>query len=194
MSVRLAVLFSGGGTTILNLQDHIEDGKLDADIVLAIASRNDIAGIDRLADRNIEVAVAKQECDSDTIMDEKIQAWLQEAQPDLILLCGYLRLLPIELWMQGRVLNIHPSLLPDFGGKGMFGIHVHEAVIESGKFESGCTVHYVDDEYDHGPTIIQKTCSVSGDDTPQTLASKVFALECIAYPEAIKQAAKKVTV
>ena len=194
MSVRLAVLFSGGGTTILNLLDHIEDGKLDAEIVLAVASRNDITGIDRLAERNIEVAVAKQEGDSDKTIDDKIQAWLQEAQPDLILLCGYLRLLPIDSWMQGRVLNIHPSLLPDFGGKGMFGIHVHEAVMKSGHCESGCTVHYVDDEYDHGPTLIQKTCLISDDDTPQTLASKVFALECLAYPEAIKQAAKKVTV
>lgn len=194
MSVQLAVLFSGGGTTILNLLDHIEDGKLDAQIVLAIASRNDIAGIDRLADRNIEVAIAKQVGDSDTTMDEKIQAWLQEAQPDLILLCGYLRLLPIKPWMRGRVLNIHPSLLPDFGGKGMFGIHVHEAVIQSGNCESGCTVHYVDDEYDNGPTLIQKTCPIASNDTPQTLSSKVFALECLAYPEAIKEAAKKVTV
>ncbi|MBC8202060.1 MAG: phosphoribosylglycinamide formyltransferase [Planctomycetes bacterium] len=194
MSIRLAVLFSGGGTTILNLLDRIEDGTLDAEIVLAVASRNDITGIDRLADRNIEVAVAKQEGDSDKIIDEKIQAWLQDTQPDLILLCGYLRLLPIESWMQGRVLNIHPSLLPDFGGKGMFGIHVHEAVMKSGNCESGCTVHYVDDEYDHGPMLIQKTCTISDDDTPQTLASKVFALECLAYPEAIKKAAKKVTV
>jgi formyltetrahydrofolate-dependent phosphoribosylglycinamide formyltransferase len=194
MSIKLAVLFSGGGTTILNLLNHIEDGKLDAEIVLAVASRNNITGIDRLADRNIEVAVAKQEGDSDKIIDEKIQAWLQEAQPDLILLCGYLRLLPIESWMQGRVLNIHPSLLPDFGGKGMFGIHVHEAVMKSGNCESGCTVHYVDEEYDHGPTLIQKTCPISDEDTPQTLASKVFALECLAYPEAIKLASKKVTV
>ena len=194
MSIRLAVLFSGGGTTILNLLNHIEDGKLDADIVLAIASRNDIAGIDRLAERSIQVAIAKQEGDSDETIDEKIQAWLLETQPDLILLCGYLRLLSIEPWMQGRVLNIHPSLLPDFGGKGMFGLHVHEAVIESGNCQSGCTVHYVDEEYDHGPTLLQKTCPVAAEETPQTLASKVFALECFAYPEAIKQAAKKVTV
>ena len=90
MSIRLAVLFSGGGTTILNLLNHIEDGKLDADIVLAIASRNDIAGIDRLAERSIQVAIAKQEGDSDETIDEKIQAWLLETQPDLILLCGYM--------------------------------------------------------------------------------------------------------
>jgi len=194
MTTKLAVLFSGEGTTILNILDHIEDGKLDAEIVLSIASRSDITGIDRLADRCIDVAIAKQDGDSIEVANSKIQAWLEEAQPDLILLCGYLTLLKIEPWMEGRVLNIHPALLPDFCGKGMYGNHVHEAVIKSGKEISGCTVHYVDEQYDHGPTIIQKTCEVKTSDTPQILAQRVFTLECQAYPEAIKVVSEKLKV
>jgi phosphoribosylglycinamide formyltransferase 1 len=190
----LAVLFSGGGTTILNLLDHIEDGKLDAEIVLAIASRDDITGVDRLAERCLDVAIAKQDGDKPNEIDSRIQAWLQEAQPDLILLCGYLRLLKIEPWMQGRVLNIHPALLPDFGGKGMYGLNVHTAVLESGRDISGCTVHLVDEQYDHGPTIVQKTCEVKADDSPQSLAKRVFALECQAYPEAIKKVSEQLKV
>lgn len=194
MTTKLAVLFSGGGTTILNLLDYIEDGKLDAEIVLSIASRSDITGIDRLADRGVDVAIAKQDGDSIEVANTKIQAWLKEAQPDLILLCGYLRLLKIEPWMEGRVLNIHPALLPDFCGKGMYGNHVHEAVIKSGEKVSGCTVHYVDEQYDNGPTIIQKTCEVKTSDTPQILAQRVFTLECQAYPEAIKAVSEKLKV
>ena len=194
MTTKLAVLFSGGGTTILNLLDYIEDGKLDAEIVLSIASRCDLTGIDRLADRGVDVAIAKQDGDSIEVANTKIQAWLKEAQPDLILLCGYLRLLKIEPWMEGRVLNIHPALLPDFCGKGMYGNHVHEAVIKSGEKVSGCTVHYVDEQYDNGPTIIQKTCEVKTSDTPQILAQRVFTLECRAYPEAIKAVSEKLKV
>jgi phosphoribosylglycinamide formyltransferase-1 len=194
MTTKLAVLFSGGGTTILNILDYIEDGKLDAEIVLSIASRCDLTGIDRLADRGVDVAIAKQDGDSIEVANTKIQAWLKEAQPDLILLCGYLRLLKIEPWMEGRVLNIHPALLPDFCGKGMYGNHVHEAVIKSGEKVSGCTVHYVDEQYDNGPTIIQKTCEVKTSDTPQILAQRVFTLECQAYPEAIKAVSEKLKV
>jgi phosphoribosylglycinamide formyltransferase-1 len=182
----LAVLFSGGGRTVLNLLDQIEDGKLHAKIVLAIASKNTIAGIDVLADRGIDIAIAKQDEDTTEDANSKISAWLEETKPDLILLCGYLSLLPIKPWMKGRVMNIHPSLLPEFGGKGMYGKRVHEAVIASGETISGCTVHFVDEEYDHGPTILQETCEVCSDDTPKSLAHKVFSLECHAYPNAIR--------
>lgn len=190
----LAVLFSGGGRTILNLLDSIEDGKLDANISLAIASRNGIAGIDRLAERCIDVAVAKQDGDQPEEIDARVHAWLEEAKPDLIVLCGYLRLLKIEPWMQGRVLNIHPALLPDFGGKGMYGMHVHNAVLESGCEKSGCTVHFVDEQYDHGPTILQETCTIDADETAQSLADKVFSLECKLYPEAIRKVADQLKV
>ena len=187
----IAVLFSGGGRTVLNLLDQIEDGSLNATITLAIASRNGIAGIDRLAQRGIDVAIAKQEGDAPEQIDARVQAWLEDAKPDLIILCGYLRLLTIEPWMQGRVLNIHPSLLPEFGGKGMYGMHVHNAVLKSGCEQSGCTVHFVDEEYDHGPTILQKICAIDSDDTAQSLADKVFQLECEAYPNAIRKVAEQ---
>ncbi len=182
----LAVLFSGGGRTVLNLLNKIEDGELNAKIVLAIASKKTISGIDILADRGLDIAIAKQDMDTQEDANNKISAWLNEAKPDLILLCGYLSLLPIEPWMQGKVLNIHPALLPDFGGKGMYGMRVHEAVIAHQKATSGCTVHFVDEEYDHGPTILQETCEVSGKETPKSLADKVFSLECVAYPNAIR--------
>ncbi len=187
MTISLGVLFSGGGRTILNLLNCIERGELDATIDVAIASRHDISGIDRLAERNIDVAVAKIDGMSHEDGDVRTSAWLEETKPDLICLCGYLRLLEIRPWMEGRVLNIHPALLPAHGGKGMYGMRVHKAVLESGDLTSGCTVHFVDGEYDHGPTILQRSCEVQINDSPQDLAERVFDLECEAYPQAIRQ-------
>ena len=96
--------------------------------------------------------------------------------------------------MENRILNIHPSLLPKHGGKGMYGMRVHEAVIEQGESETGCTVHFVDREYDHGPCILQMTCNVEEGDTPQIIADRVFELECEAYPIAIQMAAEQLRV
>jgi phosphoribosylglycinamide formyltransferase-1 len=186
MTMRLAVLCSGGGRTVLNILDHIERGDLDAEICLTVASRSGIAGIDRLADRGLDVAVARKAGDEPTTGDERVQAWLEETRPDLICLCGYLRLLPLSTWMQQRTINIHPALLPNYGGKGMYGMRVHRSVIENGDSTSGCTVHYVDGEYDHGSIILQRTCDVHSSDTPRDLADRVFDLECETYPEAIK--------
>ena len=194
MTTKLAVLFSGGGRTILNILDYMDRGELDAKIVLAIASRNDISGIERLADRGIDVAIAKHEGDDAQTVDGRVQAWLEEIELDLILLCGYLRLLKMEPWMQGRVLNIHPALLPNYCGKGMYGMLVHTSVIYNNESTSGCTVHFVDELYDHGPTILQRTCDVISSDTPQDLADRVFLLECDAYPTAIKMVAEKLKV
>jgi phosphoribosylglycinamide formyltransferase-1 len=186
MTMQLAVLFSGGGRTVLNILDHIDSGKLDAEVCLAVASRAGITGIDRLAHRGLDVAVARESNDDLTTGDERVHAWLEDTRPDLICLCGYLRLLQLSPWMQERTINIHPALLPKFGGKGMYGTMVHQAVLDQEETLSGCTVHYVDGEYDHGPTILQRTCDVYSTDTPQDLADRVFDLECEAYPEAIK--------
>ena len=184
--MQLAVLFSGGGRTVLNILDHIDAENLDAEVCLAVASCPGIEGIDRLAHRGLDVAVARESDDNLTTGDERVHAWLEETRPDLICLCGYLRLLQLSPWMQERTINIHPALLPKFGGKGMYGMKVHQAVLDQGETQSGCTVHYVDGEYDHGPTILQRTCDVHSTDTPQDLADRVFDLECEAYPEAIK--------
>ena len=184
--MQLAVLFSGGGRTVLNILDHIDAENLDAEVCLAVASCPGIEGIDRLAHRGLDVAVARESDDNLTTGDERVHAWLEETRPDLICLCGYLRLLQLSPWMQERTINIHPALLPKFGGKGMYGMKVHQAVLDQGETQSGCTVHYVDGEYDHGPTILQRTCDVYSTDSPQDLADRVFDLECEAYPEAIK--------
>lgn len=194
MTLRLGVLFSGGGRTVLNILDHIDRGELDAEICLAVASRSGIAGIDLLANHGLDVAVARKVGDKPETGDNRVQAWLEETRPDLICLCGYLRLLRISPWMQERTLNIHPALLPKFGGQGMYGLHVHRRVIDHGETTSGCTVHYVDEEYDHGPTILQHTCDVNPSDTPQSLADRIFALECKAYPQAIKMVGAQLTV
>jgi phosphoribosylglycinamide formyltransferase 1 len=111
---------------------------------------------------------------------------VRHANPDLVCLAGWLHLLPIPDDLRHRVLNIHPSLLPAFGGKGMYGRHVHEAVLAYGAKVSGCTVHFADDSYDTGPILVQKCVPVLTGDTPDTLAARVFAAECEAYPEAIR--------
>ena len=194
MTIKLGVLFSGGGRTVLNILDHIDRGELDAEICLTVASRSGISGIDLLAERGLDIAIAREPEEDPETGDDRVHAWLEEAHPDLICLCGYLRLLKISTWMHDRTLNIHPALLPKFGGKGMFGMRVHRTVIEEGESTSGCTVHYVDEEYDHGPTILQRTCDVGPSDTPQSLADRIFDLECEAYPAAIKMVGAQLTV
>ncbi len=194
MTIDIAVLFSGGGRTVLNLLNQIEAGNLDANISLAIASKDGLLGIDRLTERGLDVAIARRVDEPYELGDIRTIAWLDDVRPSLICLCGYLRLLNIQPWMEGRVLNIHPALLPKHGGKGMFGLHVHESVINSGDSQSGCTVHFVDEQYDHGETIVQRTCNIIAGETPQSLADKVFQLECTAYVEAINKVACKLKV
>lgn len=178
--LRIAGLISGGGRTLLNLHDAIGRGELDAEIAVVIASRPDIAGVERIRARDVPVVCPARD-DHDAI-----SAVLQDAAVDLICLCGYLRWLRIDSWMRGRVINIHPSLLPAHGGHGMFGNRVHTAVLAAGDAESGCTVHFVDEEYDHGPTILQRRCPVEPGDEVRTLAARVFAEERIAFPEVIR--------
>jgi folate-dependent phosphoribosylglycinamide formyltransferase PurN len=111
----------------------------------------------------------------------------RSSEVELVCLAGYLRRFRVDAW-RGRTLNIHPALLPDFGGQGMFGTHVHAAVLAAGRTETGCTVHWVDEEYDHGATLVQRRCPVLPGDTAETLAARVFAEECVAYPQAVCQA------
>jgi phosphoribosylglycinamide formyltransferase-1 len=187
VTISLGVLFSGGGRTILNLLDCIDRGELNASISIAIASREGLTGTDRLIERDIDVAIAQVSGMSLEEGDARTNVWLAETKPDLICLCGYLRRLEIQPWMVGTVVNIHPALLPAHGGKGMYGMRVHNSVLENGDLTSGCTVHLVDGEYDHGPIILQRKCDIQTSDKPQDLADRVFDLECEAYPEAIRQ-------
>lgn len=119
----------------------------------------------------------------------RLLAAMRELDVDMVCLAGFMRLLPAEVLSSypNRVLNIHPALLPKFGGKGMYGHHVHEAVLASGDTESGCSVHFVTEQYDEGAVILQRKVPVLPDDTPESLAARILAEEHIAYPEAIKK-------
>ena len=184
--LRLVTNFSGGGRTILNLLDEIDAGRLDATVVRGVTNR-DCAGIERLRARGVEVVEVPWV--KGTTADEyasRIWPVIEEAEPDLVLNCGFLRLLLVPAAWEGRIMNIHPSLLPKYGGKGMYGNHVHKAVLENGDAESGCTVHFVTSEYDTGPVILQERVPVLPGDTVDELATRVFRQECVAYPEAIR--------
>jgi phosphoribosylglycinamide formyltransferase-1 len=185
--IRLAVLISGGGTTLANLSAKILAKKLNAEISLVIASRPDCGGIPRAAELGLRCEVIQRKTFptvnefSDTVFSQ-----CRQAKVDLVICGGFLALLTIPADFSGRMMNIHPSLIPSFSGKGFHGSHVHEAVLKRGCKVSGCTVHFVDDEYDHGPIILQKTVPVLDDDTAAELAARVFVAECEALPEAIQ--------
>lgn len=194
--IRLAVLLSGGGTTMQNLADTIQGGELNAQITLVIASNPAAYGLTRAQKLNIpSVTVIRKQYDSPAGFSDVIFRHVRDAKADLVVLAGFLSLLQIPDDFLGRVVNIHPALLPAFGGKGMHGHHVHQAVIDAGCKVSGCTVHFCDNTYDTGPIIVQRTCPVLDDDSAETLAQRVFEQECIAYPEAIRLiAAKRVRI
>jgi len=181
---RLGILLSGGGRTALNIHAACGRGEIDAEIALVIAHREEASGIARCRDAGIRAAVLPPGTD----LDDRIDATLEAARVDLVCLAGYLRKFRVGSLWRGRALNIHPGLLPEFGGAGMYGSRVHEAVLASGASESGCTVHEVDEEYDHGRTVLVRKCPVLANDTPEALAARVFTEECAAYPEAIRHA------
>jgi formyltetrahydrofolate-dependent phosphoribosylglycinamide formyltransferase len=180
----LAVLISGGGRTLLNLQQCIREGTLPAGIELVVSSRGDVAGVQRSKAAGLNTLVIERKALSAADFQERISKAVSQA--DLVCMAGFLSLWHIPHEMLGRVMNIHPALLPDFGGPGMYGHRVHEAVLAAGKKETGCTVHFCDNTYDHGPIILQRRVPVLPTDTADTLAARVFAKECIAYPEAIR--------
>ena len=177
--IRLVVLISGGGTTLQNLLDRIADGRLRATVVGVVSSRADAFGLERAKRAGVPAVVVPKG------QAEATWTAIRGFNPDLVILGGWLNLLPIPDDYRERVLNIHPALLPAFGGRGMYGHRVHEAVLASGVSESGCTVHFADNGYDTGPILVQKRVPVHPTDTPATLAARVFEAECEAYPEAI---------
>ena len=185
--IRLGVLLSGGGRTMVNIAECIDRGELDAEIVAVISSRSTVAGVERAKKLGLEASVVrvKDHPDADEFSGEIVRL-LDEAGVDLIVQCGWLCFWKIPRQYENRVMNIHPALLPAFGGKGMWGHHVHEAVLAAGCEFSGCTVHFVTNEYDAGPIIVQRSCPVLENDTAESLADRVFEQECRAYPEAIK--------
>ncbi len=189
--LRLGVLLSGGGRTLTNLLDEIDAGRLDAEVAVVVASRP-CQGIARARERGLLVHlveyrsfVAGGAADIDGY-SRAIVEHLDAAEVDLVLQAGFLSLWAIPDRYAGRVMNIHPALLPSFGGRGMYGRHVHEAVLAAGCKVSGCTVHFATNEYDAGPIILQRCIPVRETDDADSLAGRVFEQECAAYPEAVR--------
>ena len=186
--IRIGALLSGGGRTLINILDHIRNGKLNAEVVVVIASRQ-CAGIRRSQDAGLDVELIPYRDYGESRLEEysnRICEVLDAANVDLVILAGFLSMWLIPERYEGRVINIHPALLPKFGGKGYYGHHVHEAVVAAGEKESGCTVHFVTNEYDAGEIILQRKVPVLDGDSPDDLAARVFEQECIAFPEAIR--------
>lgn len=185
--LNLAVLVSGSGTTLQNLIDRIAGGSLAARVSVVIGSRPELRGLERAAEAKVMNFVVDRRGFPDAAsFSRQVFSLCDDAGVDLVVLAGWLCLIDVPSRFAGRVMNIHPALLPSFGGKGMFGPRVHQAVIERGCKVSGCTVHFVDAEYDAGPIILQRACPVLDDDTPEALAHRVFEEEKLAYPQAIQ--------
>lgn len=184
--MRIAVLISGGGTTLRNLVAWHDRGSLPVEFATVISSNPQAKGLEFAAQRQIDTRVIRRrqfatgQAHCDAVFDH-----CRSQQVDLVVMGGYLEHLLIPTDFVNRVVNIHPSLIPAFCGKGFYGLHVHQAVLEFGAKISGCTVHFVDNQYDHGPIIAQRACPVVDDDTPQTLAARVFELECQLLPECV---------
>jgi phosphoribosylglycinamide formyltransferase 1 len=183
----IAVLISGGGTTLRNLIEKIRAGALAAEIRLVISSNPAAKGLQYATEAGIKTLVVEKK---ESLSDEQFSAAVfepcREAGIAYVVMGGFLKHVLIPPDFQNRVVNIHPALLPAFGGKGMYGSRVHEAVLAAGATETGCTVHFVDNEYDHGPVILQRRVPVLPGDTAEILQTRVFEAECEAYPEAIR--------
>ena len=186
--LNLAVLLSGGGTTLQNLIDHVEAGKLNATIALVISSRKDAYGLVRAAKHGITaVCVNRRGYKELGDFNRAINHHLNQYEIDLIIMAGFLSFFKPDEKYKGKMMNIHPALIPAFSGKGFYGHRVHEAALSYGVKISGCTVHFADEEgYDMGPIILQEAVEVKDDDTVETLAARVFEKECELYPKAIQ--------
>lgn len=185
---RIAVLISGGGTTLKNLLDRIDAGQLNVQISLVVSSSAKAGGIRFAQDHDIPVAIIpKKKEDSDQEFSRNVFDAIDKYEVQLVVMGGFLKHLLIPARYENRVVNIHPSLIPAFCGAGFYGMRVHQAVLEKGCKVSGCTVHFVDNEYDHGPIIAQVPVLVENDDTPESLQKRVFQAECELYPRVIQQ-------
>jgi len=186
--LRIAVLLSGSGTSLENLFEHIERGELDARVVVVVASKPGAFGLERARRRGVPAfAVARREHPDVGEFNDRLHEILDGHAIDVVASLGFLS--PFEPRERYRTctLNVHPSLIPKYCGRGFYGRRVHEAVLAAGERESGATVHFVDDEYDHGPILLQGRVPVRADDTPETLAERVQALERRLVPEALRR-------
>lgn len=182
----IAVLLSGSGRTLENFFAKIDAGELDLEVKAVVSSRGDVRGVEVAREHGVPCEVfRRKDFDSVAAHNEAINGWLAGFAPDLIVLAGYLCFYVAPAGFTGPIVNIHPALLPKYGGKGFYGDRVHEAVLEAGDTESGCTVHLVDDRYDTGRILGQRRVPVLADDDVHTLAARVFDAECELYPEVL---------
>lgn len=183
---RVTVLASGGGRSLDNLALRSGDGELDAEIAALVCDRRRAGVLDVAARHGIEAHTLRpRDFDDHASFSNAVFACAEHHGARLVVLAGFLRHLSIPPTWLGHVINIHPSLLPAYGGQGFYGDRVHAAVLAAREATSGCTVHYVDDEYDHGPPILTRTVEVRADDDVHVLAARVFEQECEALPRAI---------
>ncbi|HEX7377515.1 MAG TPA: phosphoribosylglycinamide formyltransferase [Pirellulales bacterium] len=188
--LRLAVLISGGGTTLRNLIEKIGAGELDATIALVVSSNPAAGGLAYAREAGIDTTVIERRGHAnDEDFSRAVFDACRRVDCHLVVMGGFLKFVAIPADFEWRVVNIHPALIPAFCGHGFYGQRVHQAVLDYGAKISGCTVHFVDNQYDHGPILLQRAVDVYDDDTAQTLAARVFATECEAYPEALRRIA-----
>ena len=186
-ALRIALLLSGEGTSLESLLGRIEAGEVPGRVVGVIASKTGAGGLARASRHGISaVALPRTQYRDGKAFNDALHEALERCDADLVLLLGFLSPFELRGRYEGRALNVHPALIPAFCGKGFYGRRVHEAVIAAGVRLSGATVHFVDEEYDHGAIVLQRAMPVLDDDTPETLAARLFKLECEAYPEAVQ--------
>lgn len=186
--LRIVVLISGGGTTLRNFIARIGSGRLDARIERVIASTPSARGLQFAAEAGISSeVVAWRAFPDDAAASARLFESCRQVDPHLVVCGGFLKKLVVPQDFENRVVNIHPSLIPAYCGHGYYGRRVHEAVLAAGETVSGCTVHFVDNEYDHGPIIAQRQVPVLPDDTPEQLAARVFEAECELYPDVLRR-------
>ncbi len=184
---RVVVLLSGSGRTLENLIRANHEGRIDVDFTRVISSRARVRGVDVAREADVPLSiVARRSFATWQAFSDDVHEILRQERPDLVLMAGFLSKIEIPDQYLGRVMNIHPALLPLFGGRGNFGNTVHENVLASGMKVSGCTVHFVDENYDAGPIIVQSCVPVLEDDDPETLGARVFQRECELYPQAVR--------
>lgn len=186
--VRIAVLVSGSGSNLQTIIDHIEEKKINGEIVVVVSNRSAAYGLERAKNHNIEGIFLSSKGLDDEEYSREIVKILKERNVDLVVLAGYLKIISpyfVEEF-RNRIINIHPSLIPSFCGKGCYGLKVHEKAVEYGVKVSGATVHFVNEKADNGPIIIQRTVEVDYEDTAETLQKKVLEVEHVILPEAVR--------
>ncbi|MGB2869415.1 MAG: phosphoribosylglycinamide formyltransferase [Bacteroidota bacterium] len=192
--MNIAVFASGRGSNFQAILNAIHQGYLPAHVTVLISNKSDAGASEIARAQNIPaVQISQTKFSSEDAFAQELLDLLRNHQVELIALAGYLKRVPSRVVRQYRnhIVNIHPALLPAFGGPGMYGHRVHEAVLESGAKVSGATVHIVDEEYDRGPIVMQQTVAISDDETPDSLATKVLTVEHEIYPRALKAFAEK---